>query len=90
MAALVSVLVLCVMDVLMGVLFALVSVGMLVLIIIMATHLDSPPFLCALIHPRNSIAYLILSGGFSGKRHLFIKRRWRLFVTQYCRLGTIL
>lgn len=47
MAALVSVLVLCIMDVLMGVLFALVSVGMLVLIISMATHLDSPPFLCA-------------------------------------------
>jgi len=47
MAALVSVLVLCVMDVLMGVLFALVSVSMLVLIISMATHLDSPPFLCA-------------------------------------------
>jgi hypothetical protein len=46
MAALVSVLVLCVMDVLMGMVFPLVSVSMLVLIIIMATHLVSPPFFC--------------------------------------------
>jgi hypothetical protein len=90
MAALVSVLVLCVMDVLMGVLFALVSVGMLVLIIIMATHLDSPPFLCALIHPCKIISYLILSDGFFGEIHPSIKRRWQLFVTQYCRLGSTL
>ncbi|MCX6674788.1 MAG: hypothetical protein NTY37_13535 [Methanothrix sp.] len=46
MAALVSVLVLCVVDVLMDVLFTIVSVCMCVLIIIMATHLDSPPFHC--------------------------------------------
>jgi len=46
MAALVSVLVLCVMDVLMGMVFTLVSVSMLVLIISMATHLVSPPFFC--------------------------------------------
>ncbi|MCK9566296.1 MAG: hypothetical protein WA137_06115 [Methanothrix sp.] len=43
-AALVSVLVLCIVDMLMDVLFTIVSVCVFVLIIIMATHLDSPPF----------------------------------------------
>lgn len=46
MAALVSVLVLCIVNMLMDVLFTLVGVGMLMLIIIMATHLGSPPFFC--------------------------------------------
>jgi hypothetical protein len=46
MAALVSVLVLCIVNVLMDVLFTVVGVSMLMLIIIMATHLDSPPFFC--------------------------------------------
>lgn len=41
-----SVLVLCIVNVLMNVLFAFMGVGMLVLIIIMATHLDLPPFFC--------------------------------------------
>jgi flagellar biosynthesis component FlhA len=46
MAALVSVLVIPIVDMLMDVLFTIVSVGVFVLIIIMATHLDSPPFHC--------------------------------------------
>lgn len=44
MAALMSVLVLCFVNVLMYVLVTLVSMGMCMLIVIMATHLDSPPY----------------------------------------------
>jgi hypothetical protein len=50
MAALMSVLVLCLVDVLVDVLLSRVLVCMFVLIIIMATHLDSPPFLLDLMH----------------------------------------
>lgn len=46
MAALMSVLMIRIMDMLVDVLFTIVNVGMFMLIIIMATHLDSPPFRC--------------------------------------------
>lgn len=46
MAAFVSVLMVCIMDMLMGVLFTIVNVCVFMLIIIMATHLDSPPVHC--------------------------------------------
>lgn len=46
MAALVSVLMIRIMDMLMDVLFTTVNVRVFMLIIIMATHLDSPPIHC--------------------------------------------
>lgn len=46
MAALMSMLVLFIVDVLMDVLLTRVLVCVFVLIIIVATHLDSPPFFC--------------------------------------------
>jgi hypothetical protein len=46
MAALVSVLMIRIMDMLMDVLFTIVNVLVFMFIIIMATHLDSPPIHC--------------------------------------------
>gem|GEM_PF-2817662 len=47
MAALMSVLVFCIVNVLMHMLLAIMLMSMFMLIICMATHLKSPPFLYA-------------------------------------------
>jgi hypothetical protein len=57
MAALMSVLVLCIVNMLVNMLFTIVNVGMLMLIVIMATHLNSPPFSVLYTSMKDDRAY---------------------------------